>query len=339
MMNANSQPTLIPSTMRALQLDADGLRLVRNLPVPQLAPGEALLRVRLAGVCATDFELIRGYKGGFKGILGHEFVGEVVAAPAEPAWLGRRVVGEINVGCGECFLCRRGLDKHCRQRTSLGIIGRNGAFADYTTLPIANLHEVPAGLADELAVFTEPLAAAFEMLEQVPILPGQRVYVLGDGRLGLLCSLVLARTGCDLTVIGRHPAKLALLAGRGLHTVLATAENLAALGRTPADIVVEATGARDGFADALRLLRPLGTLLLKSTYADTLPSFDLSQLVVDEMTIVGSRCGPFPVALAALAGDEFDLRALIAGDYPLDDGLAAIALAGQKGILKVLIRP
>ena len=325
--------------MRALVLGADGLRLVHDRPVPQPSPGEALIRVRLAGVCATDIELMHGYKGGFAGVLGHEFVGEVVAAPADPAWVGRRVVGEINVGCGECSLCRRGLGKHCRQRTSLGIIGRDGVFAEYTTLPIANLHEVPPTLADEQAVFTEPLAAAFEMLEQVPISPGQRVYVLGDGRLGLLCGLVLAQTGCDLTVIGRHAAKLALLTERGLRTVVATPENLAGLGRSPADIVVEATGAQDGFNDALRLVRPLGTVLLKSTYADTLASFDLSQLVVDEITIVGSRCGPFPAALAALAGDDFDLRALISAEHALDDGLAAIALAGQKGILKVLIRP
>lgn len=320
-------------------LSAHGLHLVHERPVPQPAPDEALIRVRLAGVCATDIELMHGYKGGFVGVLGHEFVGEVVAATADPAWVGRRVVGEINVGCGECSLCRRGLGKHCRQRTSLGIIGRDGVFAEYTTLPIANLHEVPPTLADEQAVFTEPLAAAFEMLEQVSVTSGQRVYVLGDGRLGLLCSLVLAQTGCDLTVIGRHAAKLALLAERGLRTVIATPETLAALGRTPADIVVEATGAQDGFNGALRLVRPLGTLLLKSTYADTLDSFDLSQLVVDEITIVGSRCGPFPAALAALAGDDFDLRALISAEYALDDGLAAIALAGQKGILKVLIRP
>ena len=325
--------------MRALVLSAHGLHLVHERPVPQPAPDEALIRVRLAGVCATDIELMHGYKGGFVGVLGHEFVGEVVAATADPAWVGRRVVGEINVGCGECSLCRRGLGKHCRQRTSLGIIGRDGVFAEYTTLPIANLHEVPPTLADEQAVFTEPLAAAFEMLEQVSVTSGQRVYVLGDGRLGLLCSLVLAQTGCDLTVIRRHAAKLALLAERGLRTVIATPETLAALGRTPADIVVEATGAQDGFNDALRLVRPLGTLLLKSTYADTLDSFDLSQLVVDEITIVGSRCGPFPAALAALAGDDFDLRALISAEYALDDGLAAIALAGQKGILKVLIRP
>jgi len=339
MMNATRGPALIPSTMRALVLGADGLRLRHDFPVPQPPPGEALLRVRLAGVCATDIELMRGYKGGFMGVLGHEFVGEVVAAPDDPAWVGRRVVGEINVGCGECFLCRRGISKHCRQRTSLGIIGRNGVFADYTTLPIANLHELPAGLADELAVFTEPLAAAFEMLEQVPFRAGQRVYVLGDGRLGLLCSLVLACTGCDLTAIGRHPAKLALLAERGLHTVVATPENLAALSRTPADIVVEATGTQDGFGDALRLVRPLGTLVLKSTYADMLVTFDPSQWVVDEITIVGSRCGPFPTALAALAGDGFNLRPLIAAEYPLNDGVAAIALAAQRGILKVLIRP
>ena len=325
--------------MRALVLAADGLHLVRDLPVPRPPAGEALIRVRLAGVCATDVELVHGYKGGFDGILGHEFVGEVISAPDDSAWVGRRVVGEINVGCGDCHLCRRGLGKHCRQRTSLGIIGRNGVFADYTTLPIANLHAVPAEVADAQAVFTEPLAAAFELLEQVEIMPAQRVFVLGDGRLGLLCALVLAQTGCDLTVIGRHPAKLALLAGRNVRTVVAAADCLAELARDPADIVVEATGARAGFDDALRLLRPLGTLLLKSTYADQLESFDLSQLVVDEITIVGSRCGPFPTALAALASGEFDLAKLIDAEFGLDDAVAAIAQAEQKGILKVLIRP
>lgn len=325
--------------MRALVLAADGLHLVRDVPVPQPPPGEALIRVRLAGVCATDVELTHGYKGGFAGILGHEFVGEVVAAPSDLAWVGRRVVGEINVGCGDCNLCRRGLSKHCRQRTSLGIIGRNGVFADFTTLPIANLHAVPPELADAQAVFAEPLAAAFELVEQVEITPAQRVYLLGDGRLGLLCAFVLAQTGCDLTVIGRHPAKLALLAGRKLRTVVATPESLAELARDPADIVVEATGARAGFDDALRLVRPLGTLLLKSTYADQLESFDLSQLVVDEITIVGSRCGPFPAALAALASGEFDLAPLIDAEFSLDDAITAIAQAEQKGILKVLIRP
>lgn len=339
MMNADRAQLSTPAKMRALVLATDGLHLVRDYPTPHPLPGEALIRVRLAGVCATDVELVHGYKGGLDGVLGHEFVGEVVAAPTDPAWIGRRVVGEINVGCGKCNLCRRGLGKHCRQRTSLGIIGRDGVFADYTTLPLANLHVVPPDVADAQAVFAEPLAAAFELLEQVAFTPDQRVYVLGDGRLGLLCALVLAQTGCDLTVIGRHPAKLALLANRKLRTVVATAESLAELAVDPADIVVEATGARDGFDDALRLLRPLGTLLLKSTYADKLETFDLSRLVVDEITIVGSRCGPFPTALAALVSGEFDLSLLIDAEYSLDDAETAIAQAVQKGILKVLIRP
>ena len=272
-------------------------------------------------------------------MLGHEFVAEVVDAPADPSWVGRRVVGEINVGCGECSLCRRGLGKHCRQRTSLGIIGRDGAFAEYTLLPIENLHAVPDPVPDEAAVFAEPLAAAYELLEQAPIGPGVRVTVLGDGRLGLLCAFVLAQTGCDLTVVGRTPEKLALLAATRTRTVLSTPAALDALAADPADIVVDATGAREGFFTALRLVRPLGTLMLKSTFADRVQEFDLSQLVVDEITIIGSRCGPFAPALAALASGAIDPRPLIHAEYSLDEAAEAIAHANAKGVLKVLIRP
>lgn len=326
-------------TMRAAVVGDHGLIVRDDYPLPEAHSNEALIRVRLAGVCATDIELLRGYKGGFRGVLGHEFVGEVVAAPADPTWEGRRVVGEINVGCGKCSLCQRGLGKHCRQRTSLGIIGRDGAFAEYTLLPIQNLHAVPDHVPDEMAVFAEPLAAAYELLEQAAIGPGQRVAVLGDGRLGLLCAFVLAQTGCDLTVIGRNPEKLALLAGTGAHTVLAIPAALDALAADPADIVVDATGARDGFFTALRLVRPLGALMLKSTFVDRLEAFDLSQLVVDEITIIGSRCGPFTPALAALADGRIDPRPLIHAEYNLDEAAQAIAHAGAKGVLKVLIRP
>lgn len=327
------------TTMHAAFVQNGALTLRTDYPAPTPHGDEALLRVRLAGVCATDIELLRGYKGGFRGVLGHEFVGDVVHAPADPGWEGRRVVGEINVGCGKCSLCQRGLGKHCRQRTSLGIIGRDGAFAEYTLLPIQNLHAVPDHVPDEMAVFAEPLAAAYELLEQAAIGLGQRVAVLGDGRLGLLCAFVLAQTGCDLTVIGRNPEKLALLAGTGAHTVLSTPAALDALAADPADIVVDATGARDGFFTALRLVRPLGALMLKSTFADRLEAFDLSQLVVDEITIIGSRCGPFAPALAALADGRIDPRPLIHAEYNLDEAAQAIAHAGAKGVLKVLIRP
>ncbi len=327
------------ATMRAVSVQNGALTLRTDYPMPAPRGTEALLRVRLAGVCATDIELLRGYKGGFRGVLGHEFVGEVIAAPSDPSWEGRRVVGEINVGCGQCSLCRRGLGKHCRQRTSLGIIGRDGVFAEYTLLPVENLHVVPDHVPDEVAVFAEPLAAAYELLEQAAIGPGQRVMVLGDGRLGLLCAFVLAQTGCDLTVVGRNPEKLALLAATGAHTVLTSPTVLDALAADPADIVVDATGAREGFFTALRLVRPLGTLMLKSTFADRLQEFDLSHLVVDEITIIGSRCGPFAPALSALASGAIDPRPLIHAEYDLEHATDAIARASEKGVLKVLIRP
>lgn len=327
------------TTMRAAFVQDGALTLRTDYPMPVPYGEEALLRVRLAGVCATDLELLRGYKGGFRGVLGHEFVGEVVAAPSAPHWEGKRVVGEINVGCGACDLCRRGLGKHCRRRTSLGIIGRDGVFADYTLLPVQNLHAIPEYVPDEVAVFAEPLAAAYELLEQIPIAPEQRVIVLGDGRLGLLCAFVLVQSGCDLTVVGRHAAKLALLAGAGIHTQLATPAALAELASIPADVVVEATGAPSGFATALNLVRPAGVLALKSTFAGHLDDFDLSRLVVDEITLVGSRCGPFAPALAALADGRIDPRPLIQAEYSLDAVDQALAHAAQKGVLKVLIRP
>ncbi|MBW7884721.1 MAG: alcohol dehydrogenase catalytic domain-containing protein [Caldilineaceae bacterium] len=327
--------------MRAVVLTDNGPMLQTARPIPQPAGHEALIRVRLAGICGTDSELIRGYKGGFRGVLGHEFVGEVVAAPAAPEWEGRRVVGEINVGCGTCHLCRNGLAKHCRQRTSLGIIGRDGAFADYTLLPVENLHAVPDGVADEQAVFTEPLAAAFEILEQVHLWPGQRVYLLGDGKLGLLCAFVLAQTGCNLTVIGRHAEKLAIASDQGSHvqTALATGENLERLAAEPAEVVVEATGTQQGFYTALELVRPLGTGVLKSTFANTLKDFDLPALVVDEVTIVGSRCGPFPRALQALAEGSINVAPLLHTEYPLDEALDGLACASRRAVLKVLLRP
>jgi threonine dehydrogenase-like Zn-dependent dehydrogenase len=325
--------------MRALRLSNQSLIIDRAYPLPVARGQEALIRVHLAGVCATDVELLHGYKGGFEGVLGHEFVGEVVHAPAKPAWEGRRVVGEINVGCRQCLLCQRGLAKHCRQRTSLGIIGRDGVFADYTLLPVENLHVVPDHLSDEAAVFAEPLAAAYELLEQADIGPETRVTVLGDGRLGLLCALVLAQTGCDLTVIGRNPAKLELLGGTDAHTVISSPAVLDQLAEHPADIVVDATGASEGFYTALRLVRPLGILMLKSTFADRLQEFDLSRLVVDEITLVGSRCGPFAPALAALASGAIDPLPFIHAEYSLERADEAIARASEKGVIKVLVRP
>jgi threonine dehydrogenase-like Zn-dependent dehydrogenase len=326
--------------MRALLVTEEGPQLRTDYPTPRVQAGEALVRVHLAGVCATDLQLIAGYKGGYRGVLGHEFVGTVVDAPDAPGWVGRRVVGELNVGCGCCVLCRRGLGKHCRARQSLGIIGRDGAFADYLTLPVTNLHPVPDSLADEEALFTEPLAAALEILEQVRVTPSSRVYVVGDGRLGLLVAQVLALTGCDLTVLGHHPAKVQILAELGVQrAIVPTPEQLDELSAQPADVVVEATGSPGGFDQGLRLVRPLGTLVLKSTFAGALPAFDASRLVVDEITVVGSRCGPFPPALNLLAAGRVQVRPLIHARYPLADAVVALKHAGRKGVLKVLIRP
>lgn len=326
--------------MRALVLTDAGpvLDPAYGCPVPNL--GEALLRVRLAGICATDLALVAGYKGGYRGVLGHEFVGEVVAAPGHEPWVGKRVVGEINVGCGACELCRQGLAKHCRQRKSLGIIGLDGALAEFCVLPVANLHLVPDSVHDDQAVFVEPLAAALEILEQVHVAPDTRVVVIGDGRLGQLAAQVLALTGCDLTVVGRHPAKLDLLKARGAgRCVLEDGNVAAALDPTGADVVVEATGKPAGFAAARRAVRPGGTLVLKSTYAGTLAEFDATSLVVDEVRVVGSRCGPFRPALRLLEAGRVDVGYLIQARFGLDDAVAALGFAAQRGVLKVVVAP
>ena len=326
--------------MRALLLTAQGPQVHHDYPLPIPAPGEALIRVRLAGICSTDLQLLAGYKGGYRGVLGHEFVGEVVAAPTDPTWIGQRVVGELNIGCGDCALCRRGLGKHCRQRQSLGIIGRDGAFADYLTLPLANLHPVPANLPDEVAIFVEPTAAALQIREQLAVTPSSRVVILGDGRLGLLVAQVLALTGCELTVIGRNRAKLAFLTALGLPLTTYLLDDLPTTWPDyPLDLVVEATGSPAGFALARRVVRPGGVILLKSTFAAALPAFDLSGLVVDEITVVGSRCGPFAPAIRLLASGQVQVQALIHARYALADGVAALTHAAQKGVIKVVIAP
>ncbi len=326
--------------MRALLLTDEGPKLRMDYPEPTPGPNEALVRVRLAGICSTDLQLWAGYKGGYRGVLGHEFVGEVVAAPDDPAWVGRRVVGELNIGCGACDLCRRGLGKHCRARQSLGIIGRDGAFADFLTLPLANLHPVPDDLRDEHAVFVEPLAAALQITEQIHLTPSSRVFVIGDGRLGLLVAQVLALTGCDLTVIGRHPGKVRLLHEWGIPKAWPTTpELLAELQANPADVVVEVTGSPSAFVQALHLVRPQGIIALKSTSAERVPNFDLSALVVNEITVLGSRCGPFPPALALLAAGRVQVDPLIHARFPLADGVVALHHAGQRGVLKVLLQP
>jgi threonine dehydrogenase-like Zn-dependent dehydrogenase len=316
--------------VQALVYDGEVLQLREDYPRPVPPPGEALVRVRLAGICNTDLEIVRGYMG-FRGVLGHEFVGTVEEAE-DRSLIGQRVVGEINAYCGECPTCRAGRPTHCPHRTTLGIWGRDGAFAEYLTLPVRNLHKVPDTISDEEAVFTEPLAAALEILEQVHLRPTDRVVVLGDGKLGLLVAQVLALMGCDLLAVGRHREKLAILARRGIPTLLeAEAEGLAA------DVVVECTGRPEGFAAARRILRPRGMLVLKSTYHGGVEA-DLTGLVVDEITLVGSRCGPFPPALRLLQRGLVDVQPLISAVYPLDRGMEAFARAAEPGVLKVLLQ-
>jgi len=314
--------------MKALWLENNQLQLRSDVPIPEPLPGEALVRVVRAGICNTDLELLRGYYP-YTGILGHEFVGVVEQGPKE--LVGVRVVGEINAVCGECRFCRSGQPTHCENRTVLGIVNRNGAFAEYLTLPIANLHPVPDNVPTDVATFTEPVAAALEIQQQVPVRPDDRVLVVGDGKLGQLVAQTLALTGCDLLVVGRHRNKLDYLAARGIKTGLADVVTDRAF-----DLSVECTGNPEGFAIARRALRPRGTLVLKSTYAGHL-TFDASSLVVDEITLIGSRCGPFPQALQVISQEQVDVKYLIQSHYPLDEAIAAFDRAQERGILKVLL--
>ena len=313
--------------MRALQLDASGVRLV-EMAEPAPDADTARVRVSLAGVCDTDLQLVRGYLG-FRGVLGHEFVGVVDVGP--DAWRGRRVVGEINFACGRCETCARGLGRHCPTRRVMGIQGADGAFAEYVAVPAANLHAVPDGLSDERAVFAEPLAAAFEILEQIEIAAGSGCLVLGDGKLGLLIAQVLDDAGARVCAVGHHPDKLAILAARGIETRLASDWQ-----PQPTEIVVEATGTPQGFAAALAATRPRGTLVLKSTLAES-PRVDLAPLVIHEIRVVGSRCGPFGPALRALAEDRIDVDPLVAARLPLARAPEALERAAAPGALKVLI--
>jgi len=302
---------------------------LQELPQPAPAPGEVLVRVRLAGICRTDLEVLKGYHG-FKGIMGHEFVG-TVAGPAGSPWLGKRVAGEINLGCGQCDLCRRGLSRHCRQRRVLGLKGRDGAFAPYLTLPAANLHAVPPQLADEAAVFTEPLAAALQVLEAIPVSAAARILVVGDGSLGLQISWVLALHGGEIHLAGHHPEHLALARPYGVITF-----READLPPGDYEVVVEASGSPSGLDLALQRVRPRGTVVLKSTYTGRY-ALDPAAIVVPEVRLAGCRCGPFAPALRLLARGWLDPRPLIAGTLPLSRGLEALDWARRPGTLKVLL--
>jgi len=314
--------------MKALRFEDGDLRLV-EVERPE-REDEALVRVTMAGVCNTDLEIIRGYAG-YSGTLGHEFVGIVERSP-DGSQVGRRVVGEINAGCGECELCRGGDPRHCLGRTVLGILGRDGAMAEYLSLPPVNLLVLPDGVSDRQAVFTEPLAAACEILEQIEITPENRVAVIGDGKLGQLIARVLLRTGADLVMIGKHPEKLELAAKAGVNTRDAREVDPA----DRFDLVVEASGAPAGLDLALRIVRPRGTIVLKSTFHGAV-EIDTSRIVVDEISILGSRCGRFEDALKLLASGEIDLEPLIAATYTLDRGIEAMREAARPGTLKVLV--
>ncbi len=305
------------------------LRVVERTP-PTITPDEALIRLRLGGICNTDLELMAGYKG-FRGVLGHEFVGEVVAGPEE--WLGQRVVGTINVACGRCDMCARGVPEHCRNRSVLGIYNYDGAFADVFRLAARNLLRVPDSVPDEHAVFTEPLAAACRIPEDAHIRPSDRVVVIGAGKLGMLIAQVIKLTGADLSVIVRHERQATLLAAWGIRAVRRedVPDGLA-------DVVVDVTGNASGFADALEIVRPRGTLVLKSTY-HCLPQADLTRVVVEEIHLVGSRCGPFDAALRLLEQRLVDVEPLIEARYALTDAVAAFEHAARRGVLKVLLAP
>jgi threonine dehydrogenase-like Zn-dependent dehydrogenase len=324
--------------MKAIQFD--GVRVaLRDVAVPE-RPGESLVRVVEAGVCNTDLEIVRGYAG-FRGTLGHEFVGVVERSP-ELDLVGARVVGEINCGCGTCDLCIVGDPRHCRTRTVLGIVNRDGAFAEYVSLPVENLVRVPDSIATDQAVFAEPLAAACEILEQVPLDKGMRVALIGDGKLAQLIGRVLATTGADLIIFGRHEAKLSLLRDCGLRTALSADISTSEGSATPDvrasfDVVVEASGSPSGFALAQDLVRPRGTIVLKSTIKDDVP-FDARRLIVDEVTLIGSRCGRLATALSLLESGRVSVSSLISKRMSIEDGGGVLDAAESPGTLKVLVK-
>lgn len=314
--------------MLALVFDGQA-RLKSDRPAPQAARGEALVAVRVAGVCSTDLEVQKGYMG-FSGVMGHEFVGQVIEGPA--AWKDKRVVADINCVCGRCDMCRSGLSNHCRDRTVIGIDGRDGVFAEQVAIPTANLHEVPRAVSDEQAVFAEPLAAAYQITRQVEFQKSDVVVVLGDGRLGQLVGRVLRPRVGKLVLVGKHAFKLEIAERQGIQT--APVEEY--VPQATADVVVDATGSPSGLELAMRAVRPRGIIVLKSTFAAG-SGLNLSPLVVSEIMVVGSRCGPLDQALGALAAGEVDVSALISRRYPLAKADEALRAAAESENIKVLI--
>ena len=316
--------------MKAVVFD-NGLRLDNNYPMPEPKKGEALIKVNTIGICNTDYEITLGYMG-YKGILGHEFTGVVEKAENKDL-IGKRVVGEINCGCGECEWCAQGLERHCFNRTTLGIWKSEGCFAEYVSLPEKNLLVIPDNVSDEEAVFTEPLAAALEILEQVHIPPYKKVIVLGDGKLGLIIALALSAAGLDITLVGKHEEKLKIAAEQGVKTKLLSELKI----EKAYDFVVEATGSISGFETSVALTKPRGTLILKSTIAAS-KEFNLAPIVVDEITIVGSRCGQFAPALRMLEQKRIDVKPLISDIFDIDASIAAFERNKEKSSVKVLVK-
>ena len=319
------------ATMKGLWLEDKKMSYRADLPLPQLEADEVLIKVLLAGVCSTDLEMRRGYYD-FKGVPGHEFVGLVEEDNGHPDLQGKRVIGDINISCGECERCLRKEPSQCMQRKTLGIFDYDGVFAEYCKLPAKNLTVVPDSVSDVVAVFTEPTAAALRILDQIQVKPSDRVIVVGAGRLGLLIAQALKNTGCDLKVVVRRPEPAAILAGWGIRAVYPEE-----IKGELADIVVEVTGSPEGFALSRSLTRARGTLVLKSTFAGDV-SMNLSKLVVDEITVVGSRCGNYPAGLRALASGLIQVGDMVDSIFSLEQGLEAITRAGQPGVLKVFIR-
>lgn len=318
--------------MKALRFTNEQLTVAE---VPNPSPkGEALVRVKVSGICNTDLEIVRGYAD-FSGTIGHEFVGIVEESDGNPDLSGKRVVGEINAGCGYCDLCLSGDPRHCLKRTVLGIHNRDGAHAEYLRLPVENLIEVPANVSDEAAVFTEPLAAALGITERVKIEPGSKIAVIGDGKLGILCAWALASVNETVTLVGKHANKLKKAETNGVETHLLS--EMVNFSRNY-DIVVEASGSESGFGTAIDLVKPRGTIVLKSTFHGR-PKWDAARVVVDEINIVGSRCGRFGPALDLLASGRFDIEKLIDSEFTLENGVDAMKRAAESGVLKVLLRP
>lgn len=327
--------------MRALVFDGKQLSLESSRPEPRPAQGgygEAVIRPTRMGICSTDLEICQGYMG-FSGVLGHEFVGIVEECTGKNAknWVGKRVVGSINCVCGKCDMCQKGLREHCRNRTVLGIAGRDGCFAEKFTLPVTNLFEVPAGVDDDHAVFTEPLAAAYQILRQLTIEGRPYITVLGDGRLGLLCAQVMSQLNATVRLVGKHPEKLALCEKWGVKHRQLDEVGL----RADQDIVVDCTGSADGLVTAMKMVRPRGKIVLKTTVSPAkVPAhLDLSPLVIHEIELIGSRCGPFSEALTALSQNKIDVLSLISKRARLSDSIEAMRAAKGKGVVKVLLEP